>query len=318
MLKSPFHCNYYNVIGDFFYEKVILFITNESFTIINKTKTNFMITLSRDIVRLIQTELNMPESQRDGILGSGTETVMRNFLQANKSKLDPLHAENILNGSRKRMAVAFGQIKALEKNIDTGKVDGFLGPQTNVALDSLVFLIKHKRPPVPFRDHTIPNSTNWPVEGSIEFHERFGKQGERNLVSIKPAYPHKLAWDLSEVARTIRCHKEVADSLSRVFSRVLEEYGQERISELGLDIFSGCYNKRKKRGGSSPSMHSWGIALDFFDSKNRLNWHQDRALFARPEYDKWWEIWEDEGWVSLGRVRDFDWMHVQAVRLKGM
>ena len=56
----------------------------------------------------------------------------------------------------------------------------------------------------------------------------------------------------------------------------------------------------------------------FFDAKNRLNWHQDKALFAQPEYDKWWEIWEDEGWVSLGRVRDFDWMHVQAVRLKGM
>jgi len=277
-----------------------------------------MITLSRDVVRLIQAELNMPESQRDGILGSGTERVMRNFLRTNKSKLDPKHAENILNGGRKRMATAFGQLKALEKNIETGKVDGFLGPQTNVALDSLIFLIKHKRPPVPFRDHEVPNASRWPVEGSREFRERFGEQGESNLVSITPAYPHKLAWDLSKTVRTIRCHKEVADSLSRVLTKVLEEYGQERISELGLDIFAGCFNPRKKRGGSSPSMHSWGIALDYYNAKNQLKWHQDRALFARPEYDKWWEIWEAEGWVSLGRVRDFDWMHVQAVRLKGM
>jgi len=65
-------------------------------------------------------------------------------------------------------------------------------------------------------------------------------------------------------------------------------------------------------------MHAWGIALDYFPAKNRLKWHQDKALFARPAYDAWWEIWEDEGWVGLGRVRDFDWMHIQAVRLKGM
>ena len=25
--------------------------------------------------------------------------------------------------------------------------------------------------------------------------------------------------------------------------------------------------------------------------------------------------WEEEGWISLGRARDFDWMHVQAARL---
>ena len=277
-----------------------------------------MITLSRDVVRLIQAELNMSEHQRDGIIGSGTEGAIRDFLRANKSKLDSNHAENILNGGRKRIATAFGQIKALEKNIDAGKVDGFLGPQTNVALDNLIFLIKHKRLPIPFRDHEVPQASRWPVEGGSTLKERFGAPGESNLMSITPAFPHKLSWDPGTVVRTIRCHKKVADSLEIILKNVLKEYGQQRITELGLDLYGGCYNLRNKRGGSSKSMHSWGIAIDYHPSKNRLKWHQDKALFAIPEYDKWWEIWEDEGWVSLGRVRDFDWMHVQAVRLKGM
>jgi len=277
-----------------------------------------MITLSRDIVRLIQKELGLPEAKRDGILGRNTDSAIRNFLKTNKDKLSSRHADGILGGGRKRIATAFGQLKALERSIDPGIVDGFIGPQTNVALDSLIFLIEHDRKPHPSRDHTIPNASRWPVEGSAEFHQRFGPTGEQNLVSITPAYPHKLAWEPSTVVRTIRCHREVADSLDRVLQHVLQEYGQQRITELGLDLYGGCFNDRNKRGGTSKSMHAWGIALDYFPAKNRLKWHQDKALFARPAYDAWWEIWEDEGWVGLGRVRDFDWMHIQAVRLKGM
>ena len=277
-----------------------------------------MITLSRDIVRLIQTELELPVAERDGILGHNTDTAIRNFLRINKDKLDSRHADAILNGSRKRIATAFGQLKALEKSIDPGTIDGFIGPQTNVALDNLVFLIKHGRMPHAFRDHTVSGASRWPVEGSSEFRQRFGQEGEHNLVPITPAYPHKLTWPPFAVVRTIRCHKEVADSLRTVLQNVLQEYGQQRITELGLDRFGGCYNNRKKRGGTSKSMHAWGVALDYFPSKNQLKWHHDKAHFARPEYDKWWEIWEAEGWVSLGRVRDFDWMHVQAARLRGM
>ncbi|MCF8078467.1 MAG: hypothetical protein K9K88_04215 [Desulfobacterales bacterium] len=46
-----------------------------------------------------------------------------------------------------------------------------------------------------------------------------------------------------------------------------------------------------------------------------LKWGRDRAHFARTEYDAWWRLWEEEGWVSLGRQRNFDWMHVQAAQL---
>lgn len=49
--------------------------------------------------------------------------------------------------------------------------------------------------------------------------------------------------------------------------------------------------------------------------RNQLKMGRDRAVFARPDYDVWWRCWEEEGWTSLGRTRNYDWMHVQAARL---
>jgi hypothetical protein len=66
------------------------------------------------------------------------------------------------------------------------------------------------------------------------------------------------------------------------------------------------------RGGSQMSMHSWGIALDFDANRNQLRWSSAKAAFAQPEYDAWWAAWEREGWTSLGRTYDYDWMHVEA------
>ena len=69
------------------------------------------------------------------------------------------------------------------------------------------------------------------------------------------------------------------------------------------------------RGGTRWSTHAWGIAIDYDPDRNQLKWGRDRAAFARPEYDAWWRLWEEEGWVSLGRTRNYDWMHVQAAKL---
>ena len=103
--------------------------------------------------------------------------------------------------------------------------------------------------------------------------------------------------------------------VAEVLEKVHAHYGEAEIRRLRLDVFSGDYNPRRKRGGSSWSMHAYGIAYDFDDINNQLSWRADRASFARPEYEDWWRIWEEEGWVSLGRSRDFDWMHIQAARV---
>lgn len=102
---------------------------------------------------------------------------------------------------------------------------------------------------------------------------------------------------------------------SNGYTRVHGHYGEQRIRDLGLDLFGGCYNNRKMRGGSNLSMHALAIAIDHDPERNQLRWGRDRAAFAKPVYDAWWRFWADEGWVSLGRERDMDWMHIQAARL---
>jgi hypothetical protein len=55
--------------------------------------------------------------------------------------------------------------------------------------------------------------------------------------------------------------------------------------------------------------------MDWDPERNQLKWGRDRASLDASVYDFWWRTWEAEGWVSLGRSRNFDWMHVQAARL---
>jgi hypothetical protein len=62
-------------------------------------------------------------------------------------------------------------------------------------------------------------------------------------------------------------------------------------------------------------MHAWGIALDFAPATNAYSMRAPEASLSRPECEAWWEIWERHGAVSLGRKRNYDWMHLQFARL---
>ncbi|MCC5941559.1 MAG: hypothetical protein JJU37_08465 [Balneolaceae bacterium] len=215
-----------------------------------------------------------------------------------------------------RQITSYIQIEAKRRSIDAGPIDGLWGPRTSAAFDGLVYLLEHGSPQPPWRPDEIevPNPHQWPLQRSAEFMDFFGERGSQ-LIMIDLPFEMKLAWDLRLKTRRTQCHSRVADSIQRVLSKVKEIYGEENISRLRLDHFGGCYNDRPIRNGSLPSMHSWGIALDFDPTHNQLNWGRDRATLAHPDYYDWWKCWEEEGWISLGRKRNFDWMHVQAARL---
>ena len=90
--------------------------------------------------------------------------------------------------------------------------------------------------------------------------KKYGKpteQGTGYLIPISLPYPMKLAWDLNTKVTTIRCHRLVADKLKEVFNELLLVYGLPKIQELGLNIYGGCFNFRKMRGGNDYSRHSW-------------------------------------------------------------
>jgi hypothetical protein len=108
---------------------------------------------------------------------------------------------------------------------------------------------------------------------------------------------------------------KVHDHLKRIWTRTLEHYGLEEIQRLRLNLFGGCLEVRKKRGGSGWSMHAYGIAWDVDPDRNALRMTRDDATLDGPEYDAFWQFVYDEGAISLGKERNFDWMHFQFARL---
>jgi hypothetical protein len=143
---------------------------------------------------------------------------------------------------------------------------------------------------------------------------KYGKPnvtGDGYLVTIQLPYPMRLAWDTDTSVIRMRCHKLVADKFLAVFNEIHRVYGYEKIKELGIDLFGGCFNFRKMRGGSDWSTHSWGISIDLDPARNKLKETSRTARFARPEYKDMIDIFYKHGFISLGREKNFDWMHFQ-------
>ena len=132
-----------------------------------------------------------------------------------------------------------------------------------------------------------------------------------NLTTVTLPYPMRIAWDTKTTTTKLRCHKLVADKFIAVFKEILEVYGLPKIQELGIDLYGGCFNFRKMRGGSEWSKHAFGIAIDLDPARNTLKESHKTARFARPEYKQMIDIFEKHGFLSLGRLHDYDWMHFE-------
>lgn len=152
----------------------------------------------------------------------------------------------------------------------------------------------------------------WPTQAGVPAF--YGAMGS-SLVKCPIPFDMRLAWDKNTRIRAVTVHAKVKASAQRCFERIAQTYSARERAEIGLDLFGGSYNQRPMRGGRRPSMHSWAIALDFDPERNQLSWHKPQARLSEDDAVPFWEIWEAEGWVSLGRARNFDWMHVQAARL---
>ncbi|WP_295455735.1 M15 family metallopeptidase [uncultured Thiodictyon sp.] len=278
-------------------------------------------TIPRTAIALEQKKLQsagFDPGKIDGQLGDKTYRAAREALRARAEQLP----KDWQTWGGPRQAVAYLQLLCLDNGIAAGTVDGYWGPQTTYAVETLDYRDQHGQPPALWRDDEPEpkdlsppaQAQHWPRQAQGELVKFYGEPG-KHQVSMKLPYPHRLAWDIDKVVNSFSCHEKVHDSLGRVLKRVHEHYGQERIHALHLDLWGGCLNVRKMRGGSNWSMHSWGIAIDYDPEHNQLKWGKDRARLAKPEYAVWWQLWEEEGWLSLGRTRNYDWMHVQAARL---
>ncbi|MCL7940547.1 hypothetical protein M8009_09575 [Halomonas sp. ATCH28] len=271
--------------------------------------------MNRTAVRTLQRFLADNDRYRgkiDGIRGPKTRGAVDAALQTHADRLP----DGAARWSDRRRAIACLQLACREKRIEVGPIDGLWGPQTEYAADVLATLQETGSKPAPWRDQQPldANPNGWYREAELE--QALGSPTRKPPMVVVPCpWTLALAWDLNTCPSGIGCHEQVADSLARILDRVHDHYGPQRLKELGLHRYGGCYNKRRKRGGTRWSTHAWGLAIDWDPAHNKLKWGRDRARLARPEYDTWWRLWEEEGWVSLGRTRNFDWMHVQAARL---
>lgn len=143
----------------------------------------------------------------------------------------------------------------------------------------------------------------------------FGKAGDdRNLITVPMPYPRRIAWDKSVITNKMQCHKLVAPVFQKIHKEILAHYGIEEIRRLEIDIFGGCYNFRKMRGGSDWSRHSWGIAEDINPDKNTLKMSWKNSQFSKLPYKAMVDIYYSNGFINQGLEKAFDPMHFEFLK----
>jgi hypothetical protein len=116
---------------------------------------------------------------------------------------------------------------------------------------------------------------------------------------------HMTLWDVPAhlqvppIPDKIYCNKDLVKPL---LSAICELHATGHIKEL--KTWDGCFNIRKKRGLSSSSLHSWGIAIDLNAATN--------ALGAKPTLSAGFvKCFTNNGFEWGGTWRRLDGMHFQ-------
>lgn len=273
--------------------------------------------LTKTRARQVQTLLKAAgyyTGEIDGAIGPKSRLAINTLVNRRLSELtSPKMSED-------RRAIAAGQLVLKYAGYPiVGAIDGYWGNATEGAwlewehfhrTGSTLSLEKRPQGPASIIAGSFPRQVDCGA-----FYGAPGPAVVAQLVMIDLPFPMRLDWALGTTVKRAQLHKKCSASAVVALNRIKEHYGYERLKELGLDRTAGTYNHRKMRGGSSWSMHAYGCAWDFYASKNGLTTRAPAALFSKPEYKAWLDIWESVGWVSLGRAIGRDYMHVQAARL---
>lgn len=260
----------------------------------------------------------------DGDLGQNSRTAADAYLMANANRLP----DGFQDWPQKRKFVASLQMLSDDAGFDPGVIDGWLGTNTRNAstlyirsLDGLeVFNVIDSDP-------IDVNPNNWPSDKAPDLNAFYGTPRKNDdcaaitprIVRVDSPWRMPLDWNLSQSRRFFKVHELVAQSLERVLTQIEASYSEAEVQQLGLNRFSGDYVCRKITGGTRMSTHAYGIAIDFYGSKNELRrttHDTPPPTLAHADCQPFWEAFENEGWYSLGRSQNYDWMHIQAAKGK--
>ena len=183
------------------------------------------------------------------------------------------------------------RIKRIQSKIGA-TVDGFWGPRSIAACQAYLRSL-------------APAESNWPGTSQEALQGFYGSPGdESRLVSVN-VEGLGLRYDGKPV-KSIRCHDKVADSLKRVLT-VLSKTHPDILAQ-----YAGVYNNRPMRGGSLPSLHARGAAIDLAPDTNRLS--QSWPTSADMPFEVM-EAFAREGWTPAGAFWGRDAMHMQATKI---
>ena len=268
--------------------------------------------------------IGLYESAVDGAYGMRTDEAIQALFQ-NQGVTD------FDDWPDRRRTIAAGQVFCRMDGIEVGRIDGLMGPQTATAFEIYAarkanggkpdpkvesWQDQAAEQPAPPPSHPLPppsagapaSKPVWPRQSGVQAF--FGTPGSNQVTLILP-FPMRIAWDTSKSVSKWSCNKKCRESFERIWKRTLDHYGIDEIKRLRLDLWGGTLNVRKMRGGSSWSMHAYGIAQDVDPERNQLKWGRDKASLDDPAYDAFWSFVYDEGAIALGRERNYDWMHFQ-------
>jgi hypothetical protein len=188
------------------------------------------------------------------------------------------------------------EIKRMQRRVGTTP-DGFWGPLSIAACQAHLRKLMAAAPQV------------WPKADQGSLTAFYGLPGdERQLVTIR--FPYRMFYD-GKVVLSTRCHRKVADSLLRVLTEIGDRWGNERGIMEEAEDYGGVYNPRPMRGGSLPSLHARGAAIDLDadDNGNLMSWP-----VAADMPIEIMEAFAREGWLSAGAFWGRDAMHFQATK----
>lgn len=195
-----------------------------------------------------------------------------------------------------------------------GQIDGITGPMTEAATAAWR-VVRAGMVTVPPLDPVVVARHQWPDRRDLRaMNLLFGQPGSAQATAgvCQLPFPFVLAWDEGTRVSRFICNRVAAPAFTAIFQEAARHYGEAAFRRLRLDRFGGCYNNRPMRGSTTTtSTHAWGVAVDLDPTNNQLSWSKNKASFARPDYEAFWKIVEKQGGTSLGRTRDYDWMHWQ-------
>lgn len=232
----------------------------------------------------------------DGIVGDMTRAAIRGFEASKGLPVDGMADEDVVAWLRTKGNPTLAALRSSSSTVD----------------EETAAIVGHREVPEEDIQKFALVGNTWPRQSGVSAF--YGGVGT-NQTTIELPYDMVLAWSKTTRARKMTLHRKVAPSALRVLQRVAQIYSAKERAGLGIDLFAGSLNVRRMRGGSAYSMHSWGIAIDFDSERNQLKWGAPKARLSHADALPFWQAWEAEGWLSLGRARNYDWMHVQAARL---